>query len=160
MPFKSGTFVTYSSLIRNGTTDSLAPMSNRALTLARSDSLQVPAIVADVGPEATKRFFEFFTVPVRNKNTRIAYYHAIGEFLAWSARRQVRVRASIRLEQARSWLKPGLDLSTTIASKSWITQERGLRFKYGPATAVRTKSLEFARVWYGPERFVESKEPR
>src|ERR1700730_18150462 len=59
-------------------------MSDRALTLARADSFQVPAIVADVGPEATKRFFEFLTVPVRNKNTRIAYYHAIGEFLAWS----------------------------------------------------------------------------
>jgi Uri superfamily endonuclease len=27
---------------------------------------------------ATKRFFEFFTVPIRNKNTRIAYYQAIG----------------------------------------------------------------------------------
>ena len=39
-------------------------------------------LVADVGPEATTRFFEFFMVPVRNKNTRIVYYHAIGEFLA------------------------------------------------------------------------------
>ena len=36
-----------------------------------------------VGLEATKRFFEFFTVPIRNKNTRIAYYHAIGQFLDW-----------------------------------------------------------------------------
>ena len=26
-----------------------------------------------VGPEAAKRFFEFLTVPIRNKNTRIAY---------------------------------------------------------------------------------------
>jgi ATP-dependent DNA ligase len=42
---------------------------------------QRPALIADVGPEATKRFFEFFTVPIRNKNTRIAYYHAIGQFL-------------------------------------------------------------------------------
>jgi len=42
---------------------------------------QVPAIIADVGPEATKRFFEFFTVSIRNKNTRIAYYQAIGQFL-------------------------------------------------------------------------------
>jgi site-specific recombinase XerD len=28
-------------------------------------------------------YFEFFTVPIRNKNTRIAYYHAIGQFLDW-----------------------------------------------------------------------------
>src|SRR6266481_2288230 len=39
-------------------------MSDRALTLARAESLQVPALVADVGPEATKRFFEFFTEPI------------------------------------------------------------------------------------------------
>jgi hypothetical protein len=34
--------------------------------------IALPAIIADVGPEATKRFFEFFTVPIRNKNTKSA----------------------------------------------------------------------------------------
>ena len=58
-------------------------MSESALTVAKAESFQVPAIVAEVGPEATKKFFEFFTVPIRNKNTRIAYYHAIGRFLDW-----------------------------------------------------------------------------
>src|SRR5258708_13095070 len=58
-------------------------MSEAALTVAKAESFEVPAIVAEVGPEATKRFFEFFTVPIRNKNTRIAYYHAIGQFLDW-----------------------------------------------------------------------------
>src|SRR5690349_6740597 len=56
----------------------------RSLALRSAEGFQVPAIVvADVGPEAAKRFFEFFTVPIRNKNTRIAYYHAIGRFLSW-----------------------------------------------------------------------------
>ena len=58
-------------------------MSEAALTLTKAETFQVPAIVAEVGPEATKRFFEFFTVPIRNKNTRIAYHHAIGQFLDW-----------------------------------------------------------------------------
>src|SRR6266446_2566097 len=62
------------------------PMSEAALSLTRAESFQVPAIVAEVGPEATKKFFEFFTVPIRNKNTRIAYYHAIGQFLTWCGR--------------------------------------------------------------------------
>ena len=61
-------------------------MSEPALTLARADSFQVPALIADFGPEAAKRFFEFFTVPIRNQNTRIAYYHAIGQFLDWCQR--------------------------------------------------------------------------
>jgi hypothetical protein len=58
----------------------------RTLALRPSEAFQVPAIIADVGPEAAKRFFEFFTVPIRNKNTRIAYYHAIGRFLDWCQR--------------------------------------------------------------------------
>src|SRR5258708_10307199 len=61
-------------------------MSEAALTVAKAESFQVPAIVAEVGPEATKKFLEFFTVPIRNKNTRLAYYHAVGQFLAWCGR--------------------------------------------------------------------------
>ena len=52
-------------------------MTETALGLAKSESFQIPALIADIGPEATKRYFEFFTVPIRNENTRIAYYHAI-----------------------------------------------------------------------------------
>ena len=36
-------------------------MSERTLVLHKPESFQVPAIVADVGPEATKRFFEFLS---------------------------------------------------------------------------------------------------
>jgi hypothetical protein len=63
-------------------------MAKAALSLARTESFQ--ALIADLGPEATKRFFEFFTVPIRNKNTRIAYYRAIGRFLAWCQRASFR----------------------------------------------------------------------
>ena len=57
--------------------------SGQPIALRPADGFQVPALIADLGPEATKRFFEFFTVPIRNRNTRIAYYHAIGQFLDW-----------------------------------------------------------------------------
>jgi hypothetical protein len=58
-------------------------MTESALGLVKAESFQVPALIADIGPEATKRYFEFFSVPIRNKNTRIAYYHAIGQLLDW-----------------------------------------------------------------------------
>jgi len=45
-------------------------MSEAALTVTKAESFQVPAIVAKVGPEATKKFFEFFTVPIRNKQSQ------------------------------------------------------------------------------------------
>ena len=56
-------------------------MTETALGLVKAGSFQVPSLIAGIGPEATKRYLEFFTVPIRNKKTRIAYYHAIGQFL-------------------------------------------------------------------------------
>ena len=43
----------------------------------------VPAIVADAGDQAARRYLEFFGVTIRNKNTRTAYLHACGRFFAW-----------------------------------------------------------------------------
>jgi integrase/recombinase XerD len=43
----------------------------------------VPAIIADAGNQAAKRFLEFFAATIRNKNTRMAYYRACCRFFAW-----------------------------------------------------------------------------
>src|ERR1700732_1487282 len=45
-----------------------------------------PAHSERAGPSTRKKFFEFFTVPIRNANTRAAYYRAIQQFLAWVER--------------------------------------------------------------------------
>jgi hypothetical protein len=37
----------------------------------------VPSIVAELGEEAAKRFVEFFTANIGNKNTRAAYAQAV-----------------------------------------------------------------------------------
>ena len=49
----------------------------------------VPAIVADAGDAAAKRFLEFFAVTIRNKNTRTAYLHAASRFFSWCEHHQV-----------------------------------------------------------------------
>lgn len=41
---------------------------------------QAPALIAASGPQAERRFWEFFTVTIRNPNTRAAYAHAAREF--------------------------------------------------------------------------------
>lgn len=51
--------------------------------LADAIAARTPAIVARGGKKATKRFFEFFTANIRNKNTRDAYYRALLDFFAW-----------------------------------------------------------------------------
>ena len=52
-------------------------------------SIVVPAIVADAGDAAAKRFLEFFAVTIRNKNTRTAYLHAASRFFAWCEHHQL-----------------------------------------------------------------------
>jgi site-specific recombinase XerD len=43
----------------------------------------MPALIAGAGKRAAWRFVEFFTVNIRNKNTRAAYARAAGAFLRW-----------------------------------------------------------------------------
>ena len=45
--------------------------------------LTVPALIAQAGERAEKRFFEFFTANIRNPNTRRAYGRAVADFCAW-----------------------------------------------------------------------------
>lgn len=51
--------------------------------LALPETVTVPAIIGNAGAQATRRFVEFFTVTIRNPNTRAAYGRAVGEFFAW-----------------------------------------------------------------------------
>src|SRR5205814_2261150 len=49
----------------------------------------VPALVADAGDDAIRRFLEFFAATIRNKNTRLAYYNNVRRFFAWCERRGI-----------------------------------------------------------------------
>jgi site-specific recombinase XerD len=43
----------------------------------------VPAAIAAAGAPARKRFVEFFTANIRNRNTRAAYARAVSDFFRW-----------------------------------------------------------------------------
>ncbi len=45
-------------------------------------SLVVPALIADVGDDASWRYIEFFTANIRNPHTRRAYARACARFFA------------------------------------------------------------------------------
>src|ERR1051325_1183426 len=55
---------------------SLVPMTQTRKTV-------LPALISGAGERASWRFLEFFTVNIRNKNTRAAYAGAAGAFLRW-----------------------------------------------------------------------------
>jgi integrase/recombinase XerD len=46
-------------------------------------SKSVPTLFIDAGNDAVRRFIEFFTANIRNRNTRAAYAHAVGRFARW-----------------------------------------------------------------------------
>jgi site-specific recombinase XerD len=56
--------------------------TNPALTL-RESGPPLPALIAWAGRRAALRFLEYFTVNIRNRNTRAAYGQAAGAFLRW-----------------------------------------------------------------------------
>ena len=47
-------------------------------------------------PKTAKRFFEFFTAHIRNKNTRSAYYKAVCRFAAWCEEKGLLNLAQVR----------------------------------------------------------------
>lgn len=58
----------------------------------RSGGPIAPVLIAEAGEHATKRFFEFFTANIRNKNTRAAYAQAVAQFLRWCEDRGLSLR--------------------------------------------------------------------
>ncbi|MEW6351989.1 MAG: tyrosine-type recombinase/integrase [Thermodesulfobacteriota bacterium] len=68
--------------------NSLPTSSPRALKVPAGRNL-VPLTVGKAGAKVAHRFLEFFTVQVRNKNTRVAYHTALTRFFSWCEGRGV-----------------------------------------------------------------------
>ena len=58
-------------------------MNSLIPAINRNYSSTLPALIAEAGKPAVRRFLEFFTVNIRNPNTRAAYGRATGAFLRW-----------------------------------------------------------------------------
>lgn len=54
------------------------------LTRFDTPGLHLPAVIANAGDDAARRFVEFFTAEIRNPHTRDAYARAVARFLAWA----------------------------------------------------------------------------
>ncbi len=66
-------------------TDEIVPPP--ALIRAGLDAL--PAAVRAQGERASRRFIQFFTASIRNRNTRIAYARAVKQFFDWCEERRL-----------------------------------------------------------------------
>src|SRR6516225_9693023 len=57
--------------------------------LLRAGLEALPAIIRAQGERASRRFIEFFTANIRNRNTRMAYARAVKQFFDWCDRRKL-----------------------------------------------------------------------
>ena len=64
----------------------LSPPGQSPPLVRQNGAAVVPALVADAGERAARRYIEFFTAHIRNPNTRTAYARACAGFLAWCER--------------------------------------------------------------------------
>jgi hypothetical protein len=65
--------------------EAAAPVTTSTLLSA----LVVPAMIADAGDRAARRFLDFFAASIENDNTRMAYYRAVCSFFAWLEQRGI-----------------------------------------------------------------------
>jgi hypothetical protein len=59
-------------------------------------SVTAPRVIAAAGDQAARRVLEFFAATIRNKNMRMAYYHAVVQLLAWCDRHMIGVGRTSR----------------------------------------------------------------
>lgn len=62
------------------------------LPATRPSGPVLPSLIAEAGEQAARRFLEFFTANIRNKNTRAAYAQAVAQFLRWCEQRGLSLR--------------------------------------------------------------------
>ena len=71
-------------------TDHTLVLSSRQVSLPGLDRL--PKLFRDAGEHASRRLIEFFTVTIRNRNTREAYGRAVRDFCDWCEERSIGLR--------------------------------------------------------------------
>nr|WP_255581130.1 site-specific integrase [Caballeronia sp. dw_276] len=73
--------------------------------LATFNSITTLAVGAAAGEQASVRFLEFFASNIRNPNTRRAYAHAVGKFLAWCAQAGVGSITAVQPLHVGTWIE-------------------------------------------------------
>jgi len=126
-------------------TDQLPAILQPAALISQTpDAHLVPALVADMGEQASWRYVEFFTANIRNANTRRAYARACREFFVWCDERGLTL-ATIRPFDVAAWVEQLQDKHSAPGVKQQLAAVRmlfdwlitGQVLPMNPAAAVR-----------------------
>ena len=72
-----------------------APARVSVPSVAARAGVVLPRLIAAAGDQAARRFLEFFTATIRNRNTRMAFGRAVGQFFAWCDQHKIGELADI-----------------------------------------------------------------
>jgi integrase len=117
---------------------SLVSMSDSELAVVSPDSFATPTIITRAGPATRKKFFEFFTVPIRNANTGTAYPITVAAYIEMLQFRA----ASLTVKQHMAAIRMLF---------SWLTEKGALAMN--PAREVKTE--RFSRTEGKTPAFVD-----
>ena len=122
----------------------LVKSSNRSLQLGKLQ-LSLPGVIVAEGAAASKRFIEFFTANIRNKNTREAYGRAVRDFFAWCDANDIGPLVDIEAVHIAAYIEQMTDTHAAQTVKQRLAAIKAL-FDYlvtggiltaNPASAVR-----------------------
>ena len=96
-------------------TDEIVPPP--ALIRAGLDAL--PSIIRAQGERTSRRFIEFFTANIRNRNTRMAYARAVKQFFDWCDKRELELNDIEALSVAASSSSSASRRPSPRSSSTW-----------------------------------------
>jgi site-specific recombinase XerD len=121
------------------------------LALPEPDAL-IPAQVAAAGADARRRFLEFFTANIRNRNTRAAYARAVSQFFRWCEARGLRELGRLEPVHVAAYVE---ELGTSHAAPSVKQQLAAVRMLFDWLVVGQVVSSNPASVVRGPRHVVK-----
>jgi integrase/recombinase XerD len=86
--------------------------------LVRAGLEALPAMIRAQGERASRRFIEFFTANIRNRNTRAAYARTVKQFFDWTDKRRLELHEIEAITTVAAYIE---QLGTTV-SKPTVKQ--------------------------------------
>jgi site-specific recombinase XerD len=118
-------------------------VEHTAQALSRIGLEALPIAIRRAGPEGIRRFLEFFTVTIRNKNTQLAYAQAVKQFFDWCEARGINSLSRIEPLAIAAYIEQHKALAPTVKQHlaairmlfDWLVT--GHIVVHNPATSVR-----------------------
>jgi len=126
-------------------------MSQALMAIGKRTEMGLPALFApDV--KTAERVLEFFTVQIRNPNTRKAYARAVGDFAAWCGEQRISELGSVRPVQVAAYIE---GLQTKIAAPSVKLQLAAIRMLFDWLVVGQVVPVNPASSVRGPKHVVK-----